>query len=264
MDFFKRTLAPLTDRAWAEIAAEATRILEGTLTARRVVDVEGPKGLEFSAVNLGHLELADSQDPDGVRYGVRKVLPLVELRIPFDVGVWDFDDIERGARDPDTVLVAEAAKKLAAFEDRAVFHGFDAGCIAGLEKSTAGTPIHLGHDAKSLLQAITQGVVSLRGAGIGGPYAIVLGTDAWSALEMEPGYPLEKRVAGLTGGALLHSPSVQGGFLLSTRGGDFVLTLGQDASIGFEYQDKGTVRLYLMQSFTFQVLNPGAAVRLSP
>lgn len=263
MDFFKRTVAPLTDRAWAELAAEATRVLEDALTARRVVDVEGPKGLEFSAVNLGRLKLDESHAQDGIRCGVREVLPLVELRVPFDVTVWDLDDIERGARDADTAGVAEAAKKLARFEDHAVFHGFEAGHIAGLDASISRIPIGSGRDAKLLLEAVTQGVVSLREAGVGGPYAIVLGTDAWSALEMDPGYPLKKRLAALTGGALLHSASVQGGFLLSTRGGDFVLTLGQDASMGFEYHERGTARLYLTQSFTFQVLNPGAAVRLS-
>jgi uncharacterized linocin/CFP29 family protein len=263
MDFFKRPLAPVTDRAWAAIAAEATRVLKGVLIGRRVVDVQGPHGLEFSAVNLGRLKIAESHNENGVRHGVRDVLPLVELRVPFDVDVWSFDDMERGARDPDLSRVTEAAKKLAAFEDRAVFHGFDAGHISGIEQSMDRTPIRLGHDAQSLLQAVTHGLVTLREAGIGGPYATVLGTDAWNALETEPGYPLDERITALTGGLLLQSPSVQGGFLLSLRGGDFVLTLGQDSSLGFEYQDRGTARLYLMQSFTFQVLNSGAVVRLS-
>lgn len=263
MDFFKRTLAPLTDRAWSEIAAEATRVLASTLTARRVVDVDGPKGLDFSAVNLGRLTVAEDNVLDGVRYGVRQVLPLVELRVSFDLSTWGLDDLERGARDVDTGPVVQAARKLALFEDRAVFHGFEGGSLRGLEHHADGA-VPLGQGGASLLAGVTEGVLRLRGRGIGGPYAFVAGTDIHASIVKEPGYPLEKRIAALVGGPVMHSEAVKGAFLLATRGGDFVLTLGQDASLGFEYQDKGTARLYLTQTFTFQVLNPDAVVRFTP
>jgi len=52
--------------------------------------------------------------------------------------------------------------------------------------------------------------------------------------------------------------------LLSHRGGDFQLTVGQDLSIGYTGHDKETVHLYLTESFTFRVLDRTAAVYLKP
>lgn len=48
--------------------------------------------------------------------------------------------------------------------------------------------------------------------------------------------------------------------MISRRGGDFLLTIGQDFSIGYTSHNKDTVELYLTESMTFQVLEPAAAV----
>ena len=61
-------------------------------------------------------------------------------------------------------------------------------------------------------------------------------------------------------GPVLWSPVLQGGLLLSTRGGDFELTIGQDLAIGYAAHDRERVQLYLTESFTFRVLQPNAAV----
>jgi uncharacterized linocin/CFP29 family protein len=55
---------------------------------------------------------------------------------------------------------------------------------------------------------------------------------------------------------------VQGGVVLSLRGGDFVLESGQDLSIGYSSHDADVVRLYIEESFSFRVLEPDAAVAL--
>jgi uncharacterized linocin/CFP29 family protein len=44
--------------------------------------------------------------------------------------------------------------------------------------------------------------------------------------------------------------------LVSLRGGDLELVLGEDVSIGFESVGTQAVRLYLTESFTFRVLDP--------
>ncbi len=50
--------------------------------------------------------------------------------------------------------------------------------------------------------------------------------------------------------------------MLSTRGGDFELTVGQDFSIGYLGHSDTAVVLYLQESFTFRTLAPEAAVPL--
>ena len=54
-----------------------------------------------------------------------------------------------------------------------------------------------------------------------------------------------------------------GGLVVSLRGGDFLFESGQDLSIGFESADAEVVRLYLEESFSFQVATPEAAVVLT-
>jgi uncharacterized linocin/CFP29 family protein len=52
--------------------------------------------------------------------------------------------------------------------------------------------------------------------------------------------------------------------VLSTRGGDFELHIGQDASIGYLNHTDKVVRLYLQKTFTFLLLTAEAAVVLAP
>ena len=54
MSNLHRELAPISASAWAEIEEEATRTFKRHVAGRRVVDVEGPGGVELSAVGTGH------------------------------------------------------------------------------------------------------------------------------------------------------------------------------------------------------------------
>ena len=56
----------------------------------------------------------------------------------------------------------------------------------------------------------------------------------------------------------------RGALVLTTRGGDFDLHIGQDVSIGYSSHTDATVSLYLQETFTFLLLTPEAAVALSP
>jgi uncharacterized linocin/CFP29 family protein len=47
------------------------------------------------------------------------------------------------------------------------------------------------------------------------------------------------------------------------RGGDFLFESGEDLSIGYDHHDADNVYLYLVESFSFHVASPDAAVVLS-
>jgi uncharacterized linocin/CFP29 family protein len=51
--------------------------------------------------------------------------------------------------------------------------------------------------------------------------------------------------------------------VVSQRGGDFELTVGEDFSIGYRTSDSTSVTLYLEESLTFRVNTPEAAVHLA-
>ena len=56
---------------------------------------------------------------------------------------------------------------------------------------------------------------------------------------------------------------LDGGVVISLRGGDFELTVGQDFSIGYLDHDAERVRLYIEESFTFLILTAQAAIPLT-
>ena len=63
-------------------------------------------------------------------------------------------------------------------------------------------------------------------------------------------------------GEIIWAPAIAGAFLLTTRGGDFELHLGQDLSIGYLSHTDAAVDLYLQESLTFLLLTSEAAVVL--
>jgi hypothetical protein len=147
MNHLLRELAPISTAGWQEIEREATRTLKTTLAARRLVDFVGPQGWGASAVGLGRSDGIPRPTEVGKgRARLRKVLPLVELRVPFEMNLADLDDVERGAKDPDTEPVIAAARAIAIAEDREVFHGFAAAGIRGICEAQAAAGIPIGDD----------------------------------------------------------------------------------------------------------------------
>jgi uncharacterized linocin/CFP29 family protein len=265
MNNLHRQLAPISDEAWEQIEQEASRTLKRHLAARRVVDVVGPKGFDVSAVGTGHLKQIKSPG-DGVETRQREVNAFVELRVPFQLTRQAVDDVDRGAEDSDWSPVKEAARKIAFAEDRAVFDGFTAAGIQGIREGASNAPVALPANATGYPGAVAQAVSRLRLAGVNGPYALVLGADAYTAATggSDDGYPILHHIEREVDGGIIWAPAIKGGFVLTTRGGDFQLDIGQDISIGYLSHSGTVIDLYLQGTFTFQMLTSEAVVVLGP
>ncbi|MGN6534492.1 MAG: family 1 encapsulin nanocompartment shell protein, partial [Mesorhizobium sp.] len=196
----------------------------------------------------------------------REVKALVELRVPFQLSRQQIDDVERGATDSDWSPVKEAAKRIAFAEDRAVFDGYAAAGIQGIREGTSNAGVALPAKADDYPAAVAQAVSQLRLAGCNGPYVLVLGADAYTAASggSDDGYPILHHIERLVDGGIIWAPAIQGAFLLTTRGGDFELDIGQDISIGYASHSGTAVELYFQESFTFRLLTTEAVVVLEP
>lgn len=252
MNNLHRELAPISDAAWAQIEEEARRTFIQWLAGRRVVDVEGPAGVELSAIGTGHLRRLD-EPTEGVTARQRQVQLVVELRTPFTVSRAAVDDVERGAKDADWQPVKEAAQKAAEAEDRTIFHGFPDAGISGITTVSSHPALALPSDPKDIPDAVARALRALRLAGVGGPYALLLSADLYTTVleETDHGYPIRDHLTRLVDGEILWAPALDGAILLSTRGGDYTLHLGQDLSVGYLSHDAERVELYLEESFTF-------------
>ncbi len=262
-DLLKRDLAPITPDALAAVDAEAARVLKLNLAGRRLVDFKGPHGWQLAAVNTGRVDPCVNA-PD-VQIGIRRAQALIEVRVPMKVSLAELDAVARGATDPDLTAVVAAAEKAAAAEDSAIFNGLAAAGIKGLIPASPHPSHKLPADVRELPGAILAARETLRQAGVSGPYALALAAPIYAQVlaAAEDGYPLAKRLTQqVLDGPLVRAPAIEGGVLLSMRGGDYELHVGQDLSVGYAAHDRETVELYLTESFTFRALEPAAAVAL--
>ncbi|MGK4004486.1 family 1 encapsulin nanocompartment shell protein [Sorangium sp. So ce1036] len=264
MDLLKRELAPILPAAWDLVDHEAARVLRLHLAGRKLVDFCGPFGWERAAVNTGRLRLLEQDPAYKIAAGIRLVRPLVELRAPFRLELAELDAVGRGAVDPDLDEVVRAAERVARFEDGALFNGLAAAGIEGILEAAPHEPVSV-PAPEAWPRAVVAAKEVLRGAGVGGPYGLALGSKAYDevAAASEDGYPLLKHIERqIIDGPIVWAPALEGAALLSTRGGDFELTVGGDLAIGYERHDKDVVDLFLTESFTFRVLERAAAVAL--
>ncbi|MEU5026610.1 family 1 encapsulin nanocompartment shell protein [Streptomyces milbemycinicus] len=261
MDNLHRELAPISAVAWADMEQEARSTFERHVAGRRIVDVPEPCGTELSGVGTGHLEAAEAP-ADGIVAHRRAFQPLVELRVPFTVDRQQVDDVERGAKDTDWQPVQDAARDIAFAEDRAVFEGYAAAGIAGLRSSSSNQALTMPAEVRDYPTVVSKAVSAMRLAGVGGPYTMALGVEAYTAVSgtSDYGYPVIKHMARLLDGDIVWAPAIDGAFLLSTRGGDFELRIGQDVSIGYLSHNERSIRLYFQETLTFLVYTSEAVV----
>jgi uncharacterized linocin/CFP29 family protein len=260
-----RELAPISAAAWTQIDQEASARLTTYLAARRLVDFAGPHGWDRSSYDLGRTEAVAAGPGPNVAARLRRVQPLVELRVSFSLERASLADADRGDPAIDLGPLAAAARQLALAENVAVFHGYPAGGIRGISEESSHSLLPVRGEWGRYPSAVASAVARLRGSGVSGPFGLALGDEAWLGVSEtieSGGYPLSEHLSRLVGGPIVWAPGVRGGILISQRGGDFVIDCGQDLSIGYLDHDQANVTLYLEESFTFTVREPDAAIAL--
>ncbi len=267
MNNLYRELAPVTDAAWASIEDEARRTFERHVAGRRVVDVQGPGGPTVASVDTGHIAEIEppGEDAAGILSWLRGAQQLVMLRVPFTLSRLDVDSVERGAQDPDWQPVKDAARQIAFAEDRAIFDGYPAAGITGVRRSTSNPVLTLPAEAREYPTVVSQAVSALRLAGVGGPYSLLLSAAAYTMVSetSDHGYPIREHLARVVDGEIIWAPAIDGAFVLTGRGGDYELRLGQDLSIWYLSHDAEYVQLYFQESLTFLVYTTEASVVLN-
>ncbi|WP_323123209.1 family 1 encapsulin nanocompartment shell protein [Burkholderia alba] len=264
MNNLHRSLAPISHAAWEQIEEEVARTFKRSIAGRRVVDVKGPGGADLAGVGTGHQKTVTAPQ-QGVGAKLREFRAVVELTVPFELQRDAIDDVERGANDSDWQPAKDAAKALAYAEDRAIFDGYKAAGIIGIREGSSNAKLELPANVADYPNAISNALEALRLAGVDGPYSVLFGADAYTALgeARDQGYPVIEHIKRIVNGDIIWAPAIDGGSVLSTRGGDFELHLGQDLSIGYQSHTDKAVRLYLRESLTFLMLTSEASVTVA-
>lgn len=265
MNHLLRGHAPITESAWAAIDAEAKDRLITNLAARKLVDFGGPRGWSHAATPLGRSVALGTAPGDGVLARQRRVLPLIELRVPFTLSRAELDDVERGALDPDLSALDEAAVRIALTENAIVFHGYADAGIVGITQASDHPELHLPEEPTQLPRSVAKAVDLIRGAGISGPFGLAISPEGYTSIvetTEHGGYLLFDHLRHILDGPVTRAPGLSGAAVVSLRGGDFLLESGQDLSIGYSSHTAETVDLYLEETLSFRVTEPDAAVFL--
>jgi uncharacterized linocin/CFP29 family protein len=118
-----------------------------------------------------------------------------------------------------------------------------------------------------LLGDLVAAVQMLDAAGVGGPYEAVLTPQHFYAFHRatagDGGYPASRHLRDLLAGVHRSTVVHEAGAVFSTRGGDFILTVGGDLSVGYRWHDVDALHLFCVESIAARVLTPDAACVLS-
>jgi len=265
-DWLRRNAAPLSEKVWKAIDDTAVTMAKQTFVARRVADMDGPRGWEHVATQLGTFR-PTPQTGGSVRFSVPDVMLLTEIRSEFKLPWAAIDIFERvgPTLEPDPIELA--ARETALAEDRLVFFG--GSHIPGLLTSNETPRVALsdwsipGRAVTDLLKAVQK----LDELGIKGPYEVVMSSQhyySYLRTTVEGGsYPAAKQL-GIVIEKVHSSPVVDGAVLFSTRGGDFLITIGGDFCIGYRWHDENAVHLFCVETVAAQLMTPQALCLIRP
>jgi len=268
MEWLRRSAAPLSEKAWKEIDDLAGAMFKQTIVARRVTDFDGPRGWNHVATQLGTFKPARSPQPSGkVRYSVPDVLLLTELRADFQIPWADIDMFERVGPTLESKSIEDAARETALAEDAMIFFGTSTN--PGLLKHPDTPRVALsdwsmpGRVVTDFLAAVQK----LDSLGVKGPYEAVLSPQHYYSYLRQTGeggaYPAAKQL-GIVIEKVHNSPAIDGAVLFSTRGGDFLITVGGDFIVGYRWHDETAVHLFCVETIAAQLLTPEAICLIRP
>jgi uncharacterized linocin/CFP29 family protein len=264
MDLLRRDAAPLSQPVWKAMDEAIVQAARHVLAGRRIATFDGPRGWDHVAARLGSMTPCRSPEGQAV-VCVPDVVLLLEIRVDFALPWSSIEVFERGAPVLDTGPAEAAARELALAEDRVVFYGDPAGSgFLGSRKA----PRVQAHDwtrPGQVLADLVKAVETLDSSGIPGPYEAVLPPSRYYAYLQavdDSGYPTARQLRDVLG-AVHRSPVIrEAGAVFSTRGGDFVITVGGDLAAGYRLHGRDAINLFCIETVAPQAVSPEAVCLL--
>jgi uncharacterized linocin/CFP29 family protein len=260
MDYLRRQAAPISDEVWKALDDAVVQAARHVLAARRIATFDGPHGWEHVATRLGTSTPCRSAEGEAV-VCVPDVVLLLEVRVDFSLPWASIEVFERGAPVLDTGPAETAARELALAEDRIAFHGNPAGNGFLTDRKSPRTHVQDWKRPGQVLSDLVKAVEILDTGGIPGPYEAVLPPARYyeylQAVD-EAGYPTARQLREVLK-AVHRSPVIrEGGAVFSTRGDDFVFSVGGDLATGYRLHDRDAVHLFCVETVAPQTVTPEA------
>lgn len=251
-DWFMKEAAPFSESLWEQIDKMVKEAARQHLVGRRFIHLAGPLGAGALAVPVSHLAGGDM-----ARIGAHELVPFTTLLEDFIIGWEDVTTAEQVGLPVELAPAAQATKKLAQREDELIFAG-----LRGA-KGTHKVSLEGWAENGGAFRVVAAAIEKLTGAGIYGPYVMVLSTSLYAAVQrvmLETGRLEVDLIRDLLGGKVYFSPALPAGegFVLANAPRHLDLAVAQDVTVAYLGNEELDHHLRLLEKIALRVKNPQA------
>ncbi len=235
-EYFGRADAPFGGVVWEMLDSVVIGAARSRLIGRRLLDIEGPYGIELKSIALG-----DTITPSGdLIIAAAASIPVPMMQVSFSLNQRDLAAFEATGMPIDASAITKAAFALAAAEDALVFDGSKALGIGGLLNAPGARNLKIGSwdESGAAANDIVRAVTGMDEAGFQGPYTLALAPALYNGLfRVYPGGSGRTEldhVTEIVGGNVVKAASLKSGGVLMAAGKQFAtIVLGLDMTVGY-------------------------------
>ncbi len=259
-DYLTREDAPFGDEIFEKLDEVVASVAKSQLSARRLLDIEGPYGLALKSVPLNDAVVSDGD----VQLLSSPVLPVPMIQTTFTLSTRDLASYEETGFSLDTESVARAAMAAAAAEDSLLFEGNTGIGLTGLLTVVGSQTVTLGNwdepgpAGSDTIAALT----ALDAAGFHGPYLMALATDLYNRLYrlLPQGFQTEMQyLESIVGGKIIKAPGIKSGGVVLAEGKQFAsIVIGQDMSVGYIGPQESEFEFKIVESIAPRIRVPSS------
>ncbi len=261
--YLHRSEAPFDEKVWSAIDEVVNEAARSQLSARRMLEIDGPYGLGLKLI-AGRDHTAEKiKDSSSVEISISNAIPVVALQKTFSLDVRDVAHFEQTGMPIEMNEAAMSAIACAKMEDSLVFYGSKALASEGLLNARGAHSLKLqkwdetGKAADDVIKAVT----SLDNAGFHGPYILALTPALYNLLfrRYPQGDHIELEHLKSIAGTIIKAPAITSGGVLLAKGKQFAsIVIGQDLITRFTGPSAGHYEFTIFESLALRLLEPSA------
>ncbi len=262
--YLNRQTSGFSEALWSRIDATAVEAARDILTARRILDVDGPYGPGLTSVEVGDENVTQPGDASKAATVAGRAIAVPMLRQPFDLSIRRVEGHLGKELPLDLRPVEDAAEAVARREEELIYYGLEETGLEGLMTAEGRNRMECSDwdQVENAVNDVLQAVTRLDHSGFRGPYALALSPVRYNALfrRYEGSDMLQvDHLQRLCEGGVFKAP-IEGAVVVDPRVGD--IKVGQDLRVGYGSNDGIHFKLFASESLVLMLDAPTAVCTL--
>jgi uncharacterized linocin/CFP29 family protein len=266
MRYLPREDAPISEPVWEMIDGAALGAAKSQLAGRRLLEISGPYGLGYRAVDGGERPAGGEVTRGGATAALSsaQVQPVPMLSAGFTLAIRDVASAQEHGVRLELKPAVEAAIATAHLEDKLIFEGNKGLGIPGLLNAEGAAKVKLGNwgEVGKAADDLIAAVNALDAAGFPGPYTAALAPPLYNSLFLR--YPqgnmlqLEQARQIISGGIVKAATLKSGGVVMQAGKHVAAIMVGQDMTVAYVGPSGTSYEFVVVESLAPRVFMPEA------